>query len=196
MPTLEAYASWYRGKPDEIVKDLDIPKELVENWFKLDILHHDKYEGKAHLVKYYEENNAIADALGVCKFTTSWRFGVGPQRLAKLLSAATGIEYTWRDLLRCGERIWTVEYAMQRRFGLRRKDDYPPERVFKEPIPDGPAKGAKISLEKYEKMLDEYYQIRGYNHEGIPTRQKLEELGLKDVADDLERRGILKQSPA
>lgn len=192
LPTIETFAYWYGDQRDKVVRDLDVPPEIVDQWFELDLLNKHKYEGKGYLVKYYQDQCAVADAVEICKFTTSWRFGIGPPRIAKLATALTGIQYSWQDILECGDRIWTVEYAMQRRFGLRRKDDFPPDRFFEEPIPTGPNKGAVLDREKYEKMLIEYYHIRGYDDEGIPTREKLEELGLKDIADDLEKRGILK----
>lgn len=191
LPTIETFSHWYRDSPDAVMADLDVPPEIVRQWFELNLLDKKKYEGKGHLVKYYQDQCAVADAVEICKFVTSWRFGIGPPRIAKLATALTGIQYNWQDILKCGERIWTVEYAIQRRYGLRRKDDFPPDRFFEEPIPDGMNRGAVLDREKYENMLIEYYHIRGYNDEGIPTRQKLEELGLKDIADDLEKRGIL-----
>ena len=116
--------------------------------------------------------------------------------MAKLVSAATGIDYSWKDILACGDRIYTVEYAMQRRFGLRKESDYLPEINFNEPIRDGPKKGTVLDKEKFGKMLREYYEIRGYDEEGIPTSEKLEELGLKDVAEDLKKCCIPKASVA
>ncbi|MBS7648741.1 aldehyde ferredoxin oxidoreductase, partial [Candidatus Bathyarchaeota archaeon] len=73
--------------------------------------------------------------------------------------------------------------------GFSRKDDTLPERVLKEPLKKGPAKGYVVKLKP---MLDEYYGIRGWDIKtGIPTRKKLEELGLKDVAEELEKYGKL-----
>jgi aldehyde:ferredoxin oxidoreductase len=102
-----------------------------------------------------------------------------------------GLNYTWKDLLECGTRIYNVERAMQARFGLRRKDDYPPVRCFEEPVPSGPLQGAVLDREKYEDLLSAYYLYRGWSEEGIPDREALESLGLKDVADDLEARKLL-----
>ena len=195
MPTIEPYAkSWYRAKGPELLnKDLDIPMEIANQWFKLELLDPEKYEGKAQMVKYYQDQvAAIASGLGLCTFVTSWRLGIGPPRAAKLASAATGIHYDWKDILECGDRVYTVEYAILRRYGLGKESDFPPERFFVETIPDGPTKGRILNKEKYEKMLHEYYKIRGYNSNGVPTKEKLEDLGLSDIARDLERRGILK----
>lgn len=65
-------------------------------------------------------------------------------------------------------------------------------RFYEEPIPEGPNRGALASREKMSRILDDYYQLRGWDRKtGIPTRKKLEDLGLRDVADDLAKRGIL-----
>jgi len=187
LPTLEVFAHWYRGKRAEIIADLDVPEPIVDKWLELDLLNRDKYEGKAHMVKYYQDQCTTADALEICKFITSWRLGVGPNRMSKLVSALTGLDLTWQDMLDAGERIYTIEYAMQRRLGLGRRDDLPPQRFFDEVLPTG----AVLDRDKYQLMLDEYYDLRGYDRDGRPTRSRLEALGLKDVADDLERRGVL-----
>jgi aldehyde:ferredoxin oxidoreductase len=72
---------------------------------------------------------------------------------------------------------------------LSKKDDTLPDRFLKEPIPDGPCKGQTVDLET---MLNEYYQVRGWDTKtGLIPRRKLEELGLKNVADELERMGKL-----
>lgn len=187
LPTIEAFAHWYRGKRDEIIKDLDVPGEVVDQWIELGLLDRDRYEGKGHMVKYYQDQCAAADALEICKFITSWRFGVGPIRMANLLSLATGVNYTWQELMACGDRIYTTEYVLQRRYGLRRESDFIPERFFEEPLENG----AVIDRTKYEKMLDEYYEIRGYDAQGIPTAEKLESLGVGYMAGDLAARGVL-----
>jgi aldehyde:ferredoxin oxidoreductase len=187
LPTLEVFGHWYRDKPEQIQQDLDIPTPVLDTWLELGLLDRTKYAGKAHMVKYYQDQCAAADAVEICKFITSWRLGVGPTYMARLLSAATGIPYTWEEVLRCGERIYTVEYAMQRRMGLRRKDDYPPTRFLEEALPTGDV----VDPAGYELMLDEYYALRGYDSEGRPTRGRLEELGMGAIADDLAAHGAL-----
>jgi len=191
LPTLEVFAHWYRGKRDEIVRDLGVPEKIVDDWLKHGLLDRHKYEGKARMVKYYQDQCTTSDALEICKFITSWRLGVGPEHMARLVSAATGEPFSWQDMLDIGDRIYTIEYAIQRRLGLGREDDLLPERFFEEPTPDGDI----IDRQKYERMLDEYYHLRGYDQEGRPTRIKLEALGIPDVADDLERRGLLGEPP-
>jgi len=88
-----------------------------------------------------------------------------------------------------GERIVNLERAFNVREGFSRKDDTLPERLLREPVPRPPSKGQIFELDK---LLDDYYTVREWDIEtGIPTRKKLEGLGLKDVADELEKLGKL-----
>jgi len=153
------------------------------------------YEGKARLVGYFERLHRINNAMGICHFVTTWS---GPRCLsfpdiAELYSAATGWETTESDLRRAATRMLNIEKAFNlRHTNLSRKDDYPPPRELEEPIPTGHMKGWKIDKEKWNRMLDEYYEMNNWNEEtSYPTRRLLEELDLKQVADDLERVGKL-----
>ena len=77
--------------------------------------------------------------LEVCKFFSHWAvpFYIGSDGFAEVFSAATGIEMSGKDLLRAAERVYNVERAFIVREGVRRKDDYPPEREFTDPLPPG-----------------------------------------------------------
>ena len=112
-----------------------------------------------------------------------------PGTMAKFFHAVTGIDYSQEEVMHIGERIVNLERAFNVREGLTRKDDSLPERFLQEPMPDGLAKGQTVNLEP---MLDEYYDLRGWAKDsGLPTRHKLEELDLREVADELERLGKL-----
>jgi aldehyde:ferredoxin oxidoreductase len=88
-------------------------------------------------------------------------------------------------------RINNVERAFLVKEGIRRKDDIIHGRIMDEPVPSGIHKGKGIDKEKFVGMLDDYYEIVGWDKEtGIPTRTTLESLGLKDIADDLEKLGV------
>jgi len=87
--------------------------------------------------------------------------------------------------VKLGERIWNLVRIFNLREGFTRKDDTLPARFFEEHIEDGPAKGEIIPRDKFDKMLDIYYEIRGWNKEGIPTESKLKELGLSDLSREL-----------
>jgi aldehyde:ferredoxin oxidoreductase len=90
------------------------------------------------------------------------------------------------------DRIWTLERAFSVREGISRKDDILVGRYTDEPVHEGPLEGLRHDQEKWDKMLDEYYDVVGWDKKtGVPTRAKLESLGLKDVADELEAMGKL-----
>jgi len=191
--TQERYAAIGLYKRPEDWVRVGVPLEDAKRWYELGSLNPLSYEGKGALVKWMEDLFAVVDSLGLCKFSTPWQnMPLGPEYMASLVTAATGVEFTWKDIMRCGERIYNVEKAIQVRYGLRRKDDYLPRRLYEEPLPEGPNKGAVLDREKYSKMLDEYYKERGWDVEtSIPKKRTLMKLGLHDIAEDLERRGIL-----
>jgi aldehyde:ferredoxin oxidoreductase len=132
-----------------------------------------QYEGKAELTKHVQDITAVVDSSGMCLFTNFALREISSY--ASILSAVTGIPYTDDELLRAGERIWNLEKLFNIRAGLTKKDDTLPPRILKEPIVSGASKGEVCDLDR---MLPEYYQVRGWDEEGIPTREKLEELGL------------------
>ncbi len=141
------------------------------------------YDNKAILVKWHEDIRAVADSLEICKFLTRTTL-LSPEYLVRLLELVTGVPITAGELLKAGERIINVERMFCVREGISRIHDTLPERYVTEPLPDGPGKGETIHIEK---MLDEYYTERGWDlMTGIPTMEKLQELGLDD--DFLETR--------
>jgi aldehyde:ferredoxin oxidoreductase len=154
------------------------------------------YDNKASGVIFYESNAMIADMLETCKFQSTWlsTHFVDAELWAELFSSATDIKISAGELLKAGERGYNVERAFIAREGVRRKDDIPPWREFEEPFPNGPHKGAVLDRKKYEAMLDEYYTLHGWDIKtGIPNKKKLEELGLADVARNLEENGLYKE---
>jgi aldehyde:ferredoxin oxidoreductase len=177
----------------EDAKDIiGIPNEAAQHFLDIGLSDPARYDGKEEYVAFMEDYCALVDSLGICKRHTAWEgMAIGLEEMTEYFNAAMGLNYTWKDLLRCGTRIYNVERAMQARFGLRREDDYPPVRCFEEPVPTGPLQGAVLDRDKYEDLLSAYYLHRGWSEEGIPDRKTLESLGLKDVADDLEARKLL-----
>jgi len=153
------------------------------------------FEGKPELVMYYEMLHRVNNCLGVCHFTTDWLDIVFPgfPELAELYSAATGLETTEDDLRTIGMRILNLEKAFNiLHAGFGRKHDYPPERMLEEPVPSGRVKGWKIGRKNWDKLLDDYYKLHHWDTKtSFPTRECLEKLGLKEVADDLENAGRL-----
>jgi aldehyde:ferredoxin oxidoreductase len=110
---------------------------------------------------------------------------LGPTYYAKMLSAVTGETITSEALMETAERVFSVLKAYNTRQGFTRKDDTWPERFFTEPMPEGPAKGAMLSHAVIDRVLDEYYSLRKWDSRGLPTGQRLTELGLGDIANEL-----------
>lgn len=168
------------------VEDLDMFKDVKKKVYGVPPkVNAWAYDGKAMLVKWLEELSTITNALGVCIFT-SGVYGVGPTYLAKLFSSCTGWETTQLELMTTGERIFNLMRAYDVRKGITRIDDDFPAYFYKEPIPDGPGKGAVLSREEINAFLDKYYELRGWNRKsGIPTKEKLVELGLEEVTEEI-----------
>lgn len=132
--------------------------------------------GRGKLVMGDEDVYAVADSVVICKFTrTIWK---GYEDIAKVYSLVTGIPMTAAELEKAGERINNLARLFNIREGLTRKDDTLPPRVMEDPIPDGVAKGARVTREELDILLDGYYAARGWTKEGVPTKSKVEELGL------------------
>ena len=145
-------------------------------------------DGKAWIVKKIQESAAVVDSLIVCTFISPQSSGeTKMEDFAEWMQAVVGFKMTTEDLWRTGERIYNLERALEIREGLEGADDALPERFLKEPLPSGPAKGHTAKLNE---MLPEYYKERGWAN-GVPTKQKLQELGLDYVADDLKELGVL-----
>ena len=126
-------------------------------------------EGKAQWVKTFQDFTSLVNSTVNCLFTT---FALGAKDYADLLSAVTGWDLTGDEVLRIGERIYNLERVMVNKLGFDGKDDILPSRLLKETVPEGPAKGHVVDLDK---MKSEYYQLRGWDN-GKPTPAKLREL--------------------
>jgi aldehyde:ferredoxin oxidoreductase len=152
-------------------------------------------EAAAQLQKW-ENIVTIPDLMGTCKFPYSYYAETIERTIYKMLeilpaiySAATGIEVTGEDLLHVGERVTNLERAYNARLGLTREHDTLPPRWTEDPLPSGPKAGAVYDI--LEPMKDAWYQVHGWDTEtGRPRYNKLVELGLADIAHDLERHGI------
>jgi aldehyde:ferredoxin oxidoreductase len=144
-------------------------------------------EGKADVVKKSTRERMLPDIMGYCRFVL-----LGYAYYAKLLSALTGWTVTADSLVEIVDRVYTLTRAFNAREGFRRKDDYLPDRMLTEPVPNGPAKGSIVQPQHFKRMIDEYYALWGWDPmTGVPKRETLLKSGLEDVAADLEKRGIL-----
>lgn len=150
-----------------------------------------KYRGKGKVVKHYEERCALADSLGVCKNTITNMEILPFEQAAQLLYALDGRKLTKKSLTQSAERIMNLERAYIVREGIRREDDTLPKRFLEEPLPAecGESAGSIVELEP---MLNEYYQAHNWDIKtGIPKIEKLEELKMLDVIEDLKKRKII-----
>lgn len=151
------------------------------------------------LTRHAEDWNSIFNCSGICARAYVNRF-YQVDILAELYSAATGIELSPQELTLAAERTWNMYKVLNVREGFTRKDDVIPERWFE---PMKTAEGGESPLTDYYKtkilskeelngVLDDYYDERGWDIErGLPTKQKLAELGLDDVVEDFSKLGLL-----
>ncbi len=129
-------------------------------------------DGKPALVKAFQDATAAVDSAGICVFTTfAWTLNdIAPQ-----VDAACEGEWSPERMLETGERIWNMERMFNNAVGFTAKDDTLPPRLLKEAAQTGPAKGLVNGLEK---MLPEYYQLRGWTPDGKPTNETIARLGV------------------
>ncbi len=134
----------------------------------------DRFEldGKATWAKIFQDLTASIDSCGLCLFTS---FALGAKEYAELINAVCGTKHTADSVLEAGERIWNIERQFNLEAGVSPSEDKLPKRLLEEPIPEGPSKGW---VHKLSDLLPEYYELRGWTKEGLPTKERLEKLGL------------------
>ncbi|KJS81780.1 MAG: hypothetical protein JM58_16240 [Peptococcaceae bacterium BICA1-8] len=144
-------------------------------------------EGKGKLAKESQDMTTIGDALTVCRRSTEALYGCFLNNdVVELVNIVTGQNYSLEDITKVAERIYTMEKLFNVREGLTRKEDTLPPRIMNEPIPDGASKGMYVPQDDLNRMLDEYYQIRGWDKESsYPSKESLRELGLECYLNDL-----------
>jgi len=138
------------------------------------------------LIEFQRIRGGFFESATVCRLPwVEVNFGI--HWYPEYLEAVTGERRIWEDFHRIGDRIYNLIRAFWVRevpqFG--RKWDYPPDRWFEEPQSQGKVKGITIDRDKYEQMLSWYYELRGWDRNGIPTRETLEGLGLKEAANEI-----------
>ena len=128
-------------------------------------------EGKAELVKTFQDLTAAIDSAGLCLFTS---FALGAPEYAAILSAATGFDYTADSVMEAGERVYNLERVFNKKAGMKASDDTLPKRFFDEPLENEASEGMTSRLDE---MLPEYYELRGWV-DAFPTPETLEKLGI------------------
>jgi len=158
------------------------------------------WEVKVKRVSYTEEKidkiiemqrlrGGIFESLTVCRFPST-SLGLEFECYTRFLRAATGIAFNWDGLSGISDRIWSLIRALWvREYGSNwtSQMDVPPARWFKEPLTEGPLKGSKLDSARYDAMLQKYYKKRGWDDRGIPRKSTLKQLGLDDVAKQLNK---------
>lgn len=137
------------------------------------------YEGKAGMVAWHDDIYAVADCLGVCKFVTHGFNSphlLGYPHFSELIRAYCGMKISEDDLRQAGRRVIDLERMLNLDFGRTRSDDTLPKRYFDDPMPARATKGHHIDRGRFEAMLDEYYEARGWDHDGKLMPDRLAEL--------------------
>ncbi len=184
-----------REQREEFVKDwFQVPDDRFKQYFvdweprgKNSIPYYPTPQMCCDIVDWQEMMHYIDDALGMCAGLSS--FPLKPpyhiHNYPKIISAGAGFEMDEDTLKQAARRYRTLVRANNIRRGMRRKDEKPPENHWKHRFPE---------LEK--ELLDTYYKFKGWNEDGIPTKETLEALGLDYVAQEFLERGILKEEDA
>jgi aldehyde:ferredoxin oxidoreductase len=178
---------------EEFCERMDMPEETRKRIFNFP----PGCYSTAITTRWGEDFYGLLTALGICEYRTE---AMDWNKYAALYSSAIGIEVSAGDMKTAADRIWNIFKAINVREGFSRKDDRFPQRWLEplldsdgEPVPVTTCEGRDISVETFGKMLDEYYAERGWDiRTGIPTKEKLTELGMGDIAGDLEAKGFIK----
>jgi len=160
-----AYATSNRG-----ACHLRGPMYYIESFGRYEQLDPLSTEKKAPWLKTLQDQVGITDSMGLCLFVPN-----EPEDVHAAYVACAGSKLTPDDLNKAGERIYNLERMFNLKAGLSKADDALPPRLTSEPVPEGPAEGQVVELDR---MLPEYYHVRGWDENGVPTADKLQELGI------------------
>jgi aldehyde:ferredoxin oxidoreductase len=147
-------------------------------------------KGRGKIILENEDIYNVIDSLILCKFSRGTYYD-GMADMTKYYNLATGFKMTPEELTKAGERINNLArlYNIREGLGTREYDNLPPK-IMKVPIPDkGVAQGAVVNQEEFDLGLDDYYDVRGWTKNGVPTVKKLKELGLEKYAYLVKEKG-------
>ncbi|KXA95871.1 hypothetical protein AKJ37_06525 [candidate division MSBL1 archaeon SCGC-AAA259I09] len=162
----------------------ELPGDFLENLYGGPVASdYMSYEGKPRMVWWHELLYNVVDSLGLCKFQTVFNSPTSPkfEEYTDLLKVATGLEFSKEELMEIGERNYTMERLFNIRCGFGRENDYPHDRYFEEETDRGipSMEGKKLDMEKYDEMLDKYYELHGWDKDGNPTEETLKKLDIE-----------------
>jgi len=152
--------------------------ELTGKFWKFEGVDRFSSKNKGNEIKSMEDFMTVYDILGVCKFSRGIYLING---VLDFVEAVTGMKLSENEILKIAERINNLKRMYNIREGATRKYFKLPKRITSEPIPEGVSKGSYIKPEEAEEMLDDYFKARGWDKNGIPTKEKLKELGLEYI---------------
>ncbi|MFW5873370.1 MAG: aldehyde ferredoxin oxidoreductase family protein [Bacillota bacterium] len=132
-------------------------------------------ESKPEWAKIFQDLTALIDSMGLCLFTS---FALGADDYRELVNAVTDYDLSADEFMKIGDRIYNLERQFNLKAGFTKADDTLPKRLLEDAIPDGPMKGKVAHLDK---MLPEYYRLRGWDESGVPTTDTLNKLGLDEL---------------
>ncbi len=179
-----------RKEREEYVRQWDAAPERFKKYFlEWEPREHPSIEAAVNIVDWNETMHYVDDAVGICAFLSSFTGQWGPKppyhiyNLPKLISLASGLDLDPDKLWEIAKRNRNLIRAINVSRGLRRVDEKPPADHWK-----------KRNPEMEQKMLDAYYEFKGWNQDGIPTKKTLDGLGLDYVSKEFIKRGILKEN--
>jgi aldehyde:ferredoxin oxidoreductase len=135
-------------------------------------LERQEIKDKPFWTKTFQDLTAFIDSTGLCLFTS---FALGADDYAKIYNSIVGTNWTGDEVLKAGERIYNIEKQFNLEAGILPEEDTLPERFLNVPMPAGPTEG---QVHRLSELLPEYYDLRGWDKDGIPSKDKLKDLGL------------------
>jgi len=156
--------------------------EMAGSYWDFEDYDRTELEGKAFALKAMEDLMTLYDMTGLCKFSRGLMVDEGQ---LELLNAVTDLDMSLSEFLKAGERVYNLSKAFNIRNGFGRKDDRLPDRVFEDEVLYGPTEGETLSRREFEEELDRYYDVRGWDEDGVPSKNTLKRLDLPEVAEEL-----------
>jgi aldehyde:ferredoxin oxidoreductase len=153
------------------------------------------YKDQPPIVFWELRAKEIEDILGLCVYTGTWSgvYALEPSDYVELTNLALGIDLTVEEFMLLGQKSYNLEKAFNTiHAGFTKEDDLPHRRFFEDPIQSGPHKGETLNKDKYIKMLEDFYELQGWDKEtSWQTKEGLEKLGLNKVKDILKKHNKL-----
>ena len=176
-----AYATATRGGCHRRAKPVEIPQDR----FKYDNF---GFAGNAQMVKKLQDFREPVHCGILCDALLRFCFELEMKDVAEMYRLVVGWgDISAQELTQLAERIYTLTRCYNIREGASRKDDTLPPRILYDPLPDGPGQGKVIGDETFNRMLDEYYSLRGWDSKGIPTPETLDRLELTEIVGALPK---------